>query len=228
MKRPIGQVGVVVPAHDEEVAVGHCLEAVCRAAQTVSLPVTVVVVLDDCGDRTERICQSFPVNMLRVKARSVGFARHAGISSLLRAGGDAASIWISNTDADTVVPVWWLRAQLDLAASGADVVVGTVRLPEGADHVARQFRSAYARGIKGVDHSHVHGANVGFRASAYLDVGGFPPLALHEDRLLLRRLEASGAAVVRSSSLPVQTSGRLVGRCEGGFATGLRKLASVS
>ena len=229
MSTPIRRVGVVIPAHNEEILVGDCLAAISRAARAVSLPVTVMVVLDDCDDRTEGICRSFSVDTLSVVARSVGVARHVGVSTLLSGVTDLATIWISNTDADTVVPLSWLRDQLTLASTGADVVVGTVGLSNEDGHLGRRFTATYGVSVsRGVGHGHVHGANLGVRASAYLDVGGFPPLAAHEDRSLLRRLEASNATVVRSTRIRVQTSARLVGRCEGGFATALRQLSVAS
>ena len=159
----------------------------------------------------------------------MGVARHAGITALLSGMRDPATIWISNTDADSVVPVTWLRDQLDLASSGADVVVGTVGLSDEESHLGRDFgpRIRWAS-AEAIGHAHVHGANLGCRASAYLDVGGFPPLAVHEDRSLLRRLDASGVTVVRSTRIRVETSARLVGRCEGGFATALRQLSIAS
>ena len=229
MSESIRRIGVVVPAHDEEMVVTRCLEALGHAARAVSLPVTILVVLDDCGDRTEQICRSFPVDVLAVNARAVGVARHVGVASLLSGAMDPATIWISNTDADSVAPVTWLRDQLDLASCGADVVVGTVGLSDEDSHLGRNFKARYSLGVSHGDrHAHVHGANFAFRGSAYLNVGGFPPLAVHEDRSLLRRLEASGAIVVRSTRIRVETSARLVGRCEGGFATALRQLSIAS
>ena len=225
MTAPIRRVGVVVPAHNEERVVGRCLAAVGRAARAVSVPVSVLVVLDDCGDRTEQICRSFAVDVLVVHARSVGVARHAGVCSLLAGVMDAESIWISNTDADSVVPSTWLRDQLDLGAAGADVVVGTVGLTDHGNPVPRRFKDLYNAGLdRRAEHAHVHGANFGIRASSYLRVGGFPPVALHEDRSLLERLDASEVAVVRSSRIRVTTSARLRGRCDGGFASTLHKL----
>jgi hypothetical protein len=104
-----------------------------------------------------------------------------------------------------------------------------VRLSDEETHIGRDFNAVYASGIDaGEEHSHVHGANLGFRASAYLQAGGFPPLALHEDRLLLQSLESCGASVIRSRRVTVETSPRLVGRCEGGFATALRQLSMAS
>lgn len=226
MSVAIRRIGVVVPAHDEELVVARCLESIGRAAQAVPLPVTVMVVLDDCGDRTERICRSFPVDVLAVRARSVGVARHVGASALLSGVADTGAIWLSNTDADSVVPTMWFRDQLDLALAGADAVVGTVALSDEESVLGRDFKASYALSVsRGRNHSHVHGANLGVRGSAYLNVGGFPPLAVHEDRLLLRRLDASGATVIRSTRIRVQTSARLIGRCERGFATALRQLA---
>jgi glycosyltransferase involved in cell wall biosynthesis len=229
MSVAIRRVGVVVPAHDEELVVARCLESIGRAAQAVSLPVTVIVVLDDCGDRTERICRSFPVEVIAVQARCVGVARHVGASALLSGVADADAIWLSNTDADSVVPTIWLRDQLDLALAGADAVVGTVELSDEESVLGRDFKLSYALNVsRGWSHPHVHGANLGVRGSVYLSVGGFPPLAVHEDRLLLRRLNASAATVIRSTRIRVQTSARLTGRCEGGFATALRQRAYAS
>lgn len=229
MSVAIRRIGVVVPAHNEELLMALCLESIGRAAQAVSLPVTVMVVLDDCGDRTERICQSFPVDVIAVTARSVGVARHAGASALLSGVVDTGAIWLANTDADSVVPGLWLRDQLDLALAGADAVAGTVGLSDEESVLGRDFNVSYARRVRrGWDHRHVHGANLGVRGSAYLSVGGFPALAAHEDRLLLRRLDASGATVIRSTRIRVQTSARLKGRCEGGFATALSQLACAS
>ncbi len=229
MSVPIRRIGVVVPAHDEELVVARCLESIGRAARAVPLPVTVMVVLDDCRDRTGRICRSFPVDVITVTARSVGVARHAGASALLSGVPDTDAIWLANTDADSVVPTFWLRDQLDLALAGADAVVGTVGLSDEDSVLGRDFTAGYALRVRrGLDHPHVHGANLGVRGSAYLSVGGFPPLAVHEDRLLLQRLDASGATVTRSTRIRVQTSARLTGRCEGGFATALRQLAFAS
>ncbi len=156
----------------------------------------------------------------------MGVARHVGASALLSGVADTDAIWLSNTDADSVVPTMWFRDQLDLALAGADAVVGTVALSDEESVLGRDFKASYALSVsRGRNHSHVHGANLGVRGSAYLNVGGFPPLAVHEDRLLLRRLDASGATVIRSTRIRVQTSARLIGRCERGFATALRQLA---
>ena len=113
-------------------------------------------------------------------------------------------------------------ARLDLAAAGADVVVGTVE-PLGLS--AKAVRDAWwDRHDLREGHVHVHGANLGVRASAYLAAGGFTPEPLHEDVLLAERLRsAPGVVVVASDVVDVLTSGRAVGRAPGGYARYLRE-----
>ena len=144
MSAAIRRIGVVVPADDEELVMARCLESIGRAAQAVPLPVAVMVVLDDCGDRTERICRSFPIDVIALRARSVGVARHAGASALLSGVADTDAIWLANTDADSVVPAFWLRDQLDLVLAGADAVVGTVGLSDDESVLGRDFTVSYA------------------------------------------------------------------------------------
>ncbi|WP_239072180.1 hypothetical protein [Streptomyces bauhiniae] len=77
-------------------------------------------------------------------------------------------------------------------------------------------------------HPHVHGANLGFAADAYLDAGGFPPLTTGEDRALVHALERRGHRVLRTAACPVLTSPRLRPRAHGGFGHFLSAIAAPS
>jgi len=99
--------------------------------------------------------------------------------------------------------------------------VGTVR-PEFTDLSAVQLRAWIATHPVGPPNGHVHGANLGIRASAYLEVGGFRPLVEHEDVDLVERLRASGKTITPANSSEVLTSGRSFGRTPGGYARYLR------
>ena len=77
-------------------------------------------------------------------------------------------------------PPQWLTCQLALAQRGADVVVGTVR-PDPSDLTAAEHRAWSATRVPGRPNGHVHGANLGIRADAYLRAGGFLPQDEHED-----------------------------------------------
>lgn len=67
-------------------------------------------------------------------------------------------------------------------------------------------------------HRHVHGANLAVRATAYREVGGFPPLPCHEDVALVEALVAAGKAIAWAPDVPVVTSSRRLGRSPGGLS----------
>jgi hypothetical protein len=115
------------------------------------------------------------------------------------------------------VPATWIQFQLQSAANGADVVLGTVR-PRLADLTEHQVCDWFTRRGPGRPAGNIHGANLGIRASAYDVVGGFHALDEHEDVDLGKRLTDSGHRVTTSDTGEVLISGRLVGRTPGGFA----------
>ena len=216
----IERVVVVIPARDEQDLVGRCLESVLVAAGRVSVPVDIVVVADGCLDGTAEVARSCGVEVLEIASSNVGTARRVGTDRAL-AAGRLGSTWIANTDADSVVPPNWISCQLDYAAAGADLVIGTVR-PEGmTDDQLAVWRETH---IPGQPNGHVHGANLGMRAAAYLRAGGYRDLPEHEDTDLVDRVRSGGGLVVASDDCEVLTSGRRVGRTPGGYARYLREL----
>ena len=76
-------------------------------------------------------------------------------------------------------------------------------------------------------HPHVHGANLGVRASAYLQAGGFPQEPTAEDHAFVSALTASGCRVLRTRALPVATSARRESRAPHGFSRYLAELDSA-
>jgi hypothetical protein len=68
------EIVVVVPAHNERERLPACLASVVAAARQVTVPVTVVVVLGACSDRSEDVI-SGAVRTVNVAARNVGAAR---------------------------------------------------------------------------------------------------------------------------------------------------------
>jgi glycosyltransferase involved in cell wall biosynthesis len=223
-----GTVAVVVPAHDEEELLPACLASVRAAfAHPAVRPYrrVLVVVADDCRDRTAQLARFAGAVVVATTARNVGAARRLGTAAVLHRADDA---WLASTDADTVVPPGWLAGQLALAAAGADAVAGTVAvrdwggLPAG---VPAEFRRRYR--WAGPEHPHVHGANLGVTGAAYRRAGGFPAVPTGEDRALLEALLRTGHRVVRSATDPVFTSARTTGRAPAGLAADLRALAAL-
>ena len=220
----IDHVIVVVPARNEQDLIARCLRSVVAAAAAVDGPSThVVVVLDDCHDRTPSIAGSFPVDVHTIAARSVGAARAYGAALGLASSPAAVRrTWIANTDADSQVPASWLTSQLARARAGADVVVGTVR-PDPTDLSDDQLAVWSATRVPGRPNGHVHGANLGVRADSYVRAGGFAHQREHEDVDLVSRLAQDPRnVIVACDQGDVLTSGRRVGRTPSGYAGYLR------
>ncbi|ARB30577.1 glycosyltransferase family 2 protein [Pseudomonas tolaasii] len=218
-------IGILIPVHNEEALLGECLKAAMVAASHPGLlgeAVQILAVLDTCSDDSAEIAQAYPVQVLHVQARNVGHVRGVGARHLLNQGAR----WISCTDADSRVAPDWLVAQLAL---GVDAVCGTVTVDawsEGFDPAAQiRYHQAY-QACDG--HRHIHGANLGVSAGAYVQAGGFEPLACHEDVQLVRNLERCGASIAWSHDPQVITSARLDCRAEGGFGDYLKSLMQAT
>jgi len=218
-------IGVAVPAHNEQATLGACLASLLRAAGDRALhgeAVCVCVVLDACDDGSAAIVEAqravfaaagVVLDRIDVDARQVGVARAAGARQLLVHGAR----WLAFTDADTRVSPRWLAAQLHL---DADVVCGSVAVDDWSPHGqnAQTLREHFAHTYQDRDgHRHIHGANLGVSAAAYVAAGGFSPVACHEDVLLVKALEANGARFAWSAQPRVFTSARTDARARGGF-----------
>lgn len=227
----IRSVGVVVPAHNEQELLPSCLASLRRAARGLdSTPVHLIVVADACRDRTADLARDGGAAVVPVSARSVGAARAAGVREVLRrtADLDPADVWVATTDADTVVPARWLRHQVCCGDQGWDAVTGTVRVADWSGYhpdVRSLFRARYGTGTG--SHPHVHGANLGFRAAAYLRAGGFRDVPTAEDRALVAALSAAGGRIRRTRALTVVTSARRDSRAPHGFGEYLAALAGA-
>ena len=229
---PIRSAAVVIPAHDEEEVLAACLDSVLEACAGLRVPTEVVVVVDSCRDGSAAICRLAGVTTVTVGTGDVGRARRAGMARVL-AGVDRSMVprlWLASSDADSVVPPDWLTHQVELADRGMDAHLGTISLAEDGPGLTvatrRRFEAGYrAWTTSGAEHPHVHGANLGVRASAYAEVGGFFPGPAHEDRHLVTRLDrAPAVTVARTDEAPVRTSARTIGRAPVGLATDLHHL----
>jgi glycosyltransferase involved in cell wall biosynthesis len=213
-------IAVIVPAHDEVHTIGRCLASIAIAAADPRLHgerVVVVVALDACSDQTARVCMTYGAQTVVLDARCVGSARSAAAAHALAQGAR----WIASTDADTVVPSEWLARQL---SCGADAFCGVVEVADWLDY-PEGVRLAFGGRESAQDgHRHVHGANLGFSASAYLTAGGFAALSTGEDVALVEALACSGADIAWLARPAVATSARRRARAPHGFSGFLRAL----
>ena len=225
-------VGVVIPARNEEGSIVACLDSTCNALDACSEVDAswVVVVADCCNDRTAELALERlhgRGTVIECSAASPGSARQRGAAEVLAhfAGRSLTQVWIANTDADSRVSMDWVSQQLWLAGRRFCGVAGVVRVNsiEGQDAaVVHELLADYTTHEDGT-HPHVHGANLGIRADAYVDAGGWSKLTVAEDHCLWSRVRTRGWPTIAAVSSVVFTSGRLHGRAVGGFADGLRR-----
>lgn len=225
-------VGVVIPARDEEDTIDACVDCALASLDACAEVEAgwVVVVADSCHDLTASLARKKLAGrgaVIECSLTSPGAARRCGVAEVLAhfATRARSDLWLANTDADSCVAPDWISRQLELAAREFCGVAGIVRVDptEGPDAaLIREVLTDYATHEDGT-HPHVHGANLGVRADAYLDVGGWSDLTVAEDHCLWSRLRAREWPLISSVSSVVFTSGRLHGRAVGGFADALRR-----
>jgi hypothetical protein len=187
----------------------------------------VIVAVDSSTDRTRAIAKTMLAGRgtaIATTAAMVGRARAvAAETALRRYRGPLSRCWLANTDADCCVPESWLVDQLAIASEDVDAIAGTVDVDSFSDHgsgVDELFRKTYLIHPDG-SHPHVHGANLGVRADAYLRAGGWRSLETAEDHDLWNRLLEIGSSRRSIGHMTVLTSGRRVGRAPRGFAGAL-------
>jgi Glycosyl transferase family 2 len=222
-------IAIVIPARDEQELLPRCLRSVQNARLMLPSHVTsdLIVVTDQSTDDTFKIAWDFVRGngtVVETQAGCVGTARALGVQRALeRYDGPRKRCWLANTDADCQVPATWLQDQLAFANAGFSAIAGIIDVDSFAEHeslVSERFRLSYLIHADGT-HPHVHGANLGVRADAYLQAGGWQDLFTAEDHDLWRRLQSGRHKRVSDASLRVVTSGRRVGRAPLGFAGAL-------
>lgn len=218
-------VGIVIPARDEETLLPACLDSVADAVSALGIEhpeirTKVFVVLDACRDRSAQVVAGRRgVSPVVTQARNVGIARALGVTAAAdwSVASGTEPLWLASTDGDSVVPEHWLLAQVRMARAGHDLVVGTVS-PRPDDLTGEELALWRERHSAADGHAHIHGANLGFSRESYESVGGFAPIATHEDVELVTAMRRAGVDWIASGEIPVTTSGRRVARAPGGFA----------
>ena len=231
--RQLRALGVVVPVHNEESVVTSALEAIDRAIRRLpsGIDCRVAVVLDTCEDSSSnRVAQwssGSSALVLCSRGRNVGRARKKGCEALISTFSefDRNAIWLATTDADSIVPEEWLRVQVASFEEGVDVWAGRVGVADWTERtpgVIARWKKLYAS-----ERIPIHGASLGFTASAYVELNGFRELRSGEDRDLYERAKDIGLRVHHDKRAVVTTSARQQARAPRGFAHRLDELVEV-
>jgi hypothetical protein len=221
-------VAIAVPVNNEARLLSQSIPALKAAMAAAAqryplLTITACFALDRCSDASGDIIRASGFETVDSRVPGVGAARSASVSRALRSLSEFEDdrVFIACTDADSVVPAGWLTHLIELADRGSDVIIGSVRPAEG--ELDSERRAAWElTHLDGEATGHIHGANLGIRASVYWAAGGFAPVNEHEDVDLVNRARGVGARVLATADQCVSTSGRLRGRTDGGYAGYLR------
>ena len=248
------EVSIAVPARDEEERIAPCLEAFAAQTGLDFTELAVVVLLNNCRDRSLDVIRDLSARMpFRIEAVSVELPRaqaHAGWARRL-AMDHAASITsrkgvMLTTDADSIADPGWIAATLLEFEAGADAVAGFVtadwselsKMPEevlkqGADEWEYQNLAAELEAKADPQphdpwprHNQNCGASTAIKAQLYRDLGGLPPEPVGEDRALFDAVRMRDGLIRHSLAAHVVASARTVGRASGGMADALRTRGS--
>ena len=228
-------IAVGVPARDEIESIDACIGSIIVAAEAVGLPVSIVVVADSCTDGTAARARAalrsarLPCRVIDRRFGRVGPTRDLACRMAIGLHPATLSerVWLATTDADSRVPHDWLVAHLRHEAAGWDGVAGLIEFADGdlTPELRSRFLAAIERDGTGTGHPHVHGANLGIKASTFFAAGGFADVAVGEDQQLWREARRLGYSVVGTTDGVVTTSARRAGRAPGGLASFLQELS---
>ena len=188
-------ISVVVPTYNEERNIEACL----RSITDQSLPrgdIDIVVVDGDSKDRTREIAEPLADTFIVQTSEGVGGARNDGFAV---ARGEV----VATTDADCRPHPDWLKAiQRSFGAPGVVAVTGVLvpfdfgdmggpeqfayRLLFDLSNVALVVMSWFGK-------LHLCGANSAFRRDAFLEAGGYMPLAYADDVEIYKRIRGKGS-----------------------------------
>lgn len=165
------KISVVVPAYNEELYIGRCLDALTQ--QETGYPYEVIVVDNNSTDRTSEIVGSHEdVRLIRETRQGLVPSRQAGQDC---ACGDV----VAHTDADSEAPSDWIE-RIGRAFDGSPdlvLVSGAMRFPEGPP-IARLIQGllsllASLWWLLTRRLAAVNGCNFAVRADALARAGGF-------------------------------------------------------
>lgn len=186
------RISVIIPAFNEEKAIGKCLESLSRL-NSPRPDFEVILVDNGSSDRTLEIARSFGSSL------SLAIIQQPGVhvSALRNLGAASAKGEIfAFLDADCVVPPTWLsQASSLLMRDGAGVIGAPHDIPRDASWVVRKWYGD-RKPIRSGSVSYIAGANLIVRRRDFYLAGGFDGrLETNEDCEFCQRVRRAGLPV---------------------------------
>jgi glycosyltransferase involved in cell wall biosynthesis len=195
MKPPL--ISVIVPAHNEELFIGDCLDSILR--QDIQRELFELIVVDNASfDHTALIAQQRGAYVIFESKKGYVHALIAGVNA---SRGDILVF----TDADCRVPRHWLSKFLSYFHKdpNLDAIGGVFDFYDG--NLFFQMSAYFGKKFT----YHLCGGNMAIRRDAYWRIGGFDPMVnAGADVLLDFKLRDAGGNIIIDPSLIVETSAR--------------------
>jgi polyisoprenyl-phosphate glycosyltransferase len=153
------EVSVVVPAYNEEQAIGDVLDEIIAVMDARQKPYELIVVDDGSADRTRAICEARPRVQVIAHAqnRGNGAARTTGVKA-------ARGRYVIMTDADGTYPIKDFPRMLDEMAT-CDMVIGAREKEMGTLKVLRSAAKEFIRALASyMTQTHIPDLNSGMKA----------------------------------------------------------------
>ncbi len=190
---------VVIPAWNEQELIGDCLRSVFL--QTVpKSSYEVIVVENNSSDKTIQVAEKHGARVIREPEQGIVYARIRGVN-------EAKAEIIVFTDADSIVPPFWLE-RIAEAYKGKNVVAvgGTIDFEPKVrtTPITQWIMNFIGQALKVMP-----GPNLSFRKSAYEKCGGFSHKTnLGEDLLISMNLKGVGKVVIIKDNFVITSSRR--------------------
>jgi glycosyltransferase involved in cell wall biosynthesis len=174
---------IIIPAHNEEMFIGKCLDSIKRSQQVACAEIEVIVVLNRCNDGTEAIARRYGVTVAEENSKNLSRIRNRGA---VLASGDI----IVTIDADSCMSTNMLSEIAKKLATGRYIGGGVRILPERKSPGIRATMLVLNVGML---LSGLSGGLYWCRRKDFEAVGGFrESLRIAEDLDFARRLKAFG------------------------------------
>lgn len=195
-------ISVVVPTYNEEKNIAKCLKAL--STQTLPRKDYELIVVDyKSKDETCEVARKYADKVIQQKSKGVGGARNDGAKV---AKGEI----IATTDADVIVPRFWLeRIKNSLSKPGVVAVYGPQEPIEDSIKAKLFFKMMTWSGavVQALGEPYMGGPNSAFKRKIFEKVGGYSSLPMQDDVEIGFRVKKLGR-IAYDMGNPVAVSAR--------------------
>ncbi len=198
------KVSVVIPAFNEETYIGACLESLMNQREKAE---EIIIIDNNSTDKTSEVAGKYPVTILK--------HAESGIISARNRGFDQASCEIiARTDADSRVPVDWIKKiKVDFETLDIDALTGPISYYDTPMRSPR-FSELFYTGAQQLFHYPIMiGPNMAITKKIWKKIRNLiclNPLEVHEDIDLGIHIASEGGKIYTDRDLIVQSSGRRI------------------